>query len=101
MGLVAMGLTAPPNLGYPLHMTRRVKFRVRGRTRISSKNQVTLPVGALAGAGLTAGDRLAVEVRGPGELVLRRVDDALDRFAGALTGTYRPGDLDELRDEWR
>jgi bifunctional DNA-binding transcriptional regulator/antitoxin component of YhaV-PrlF toxin-antitoxin module len=62
---------------------------------------VTLPVDALARAGLATGDRLAVEVGGPGELVLRRVDDALDRFAGALTGVYRLGELDELRNEWR
>jgi AbrB family looped-hinge helix DNA binding protein len=82
-------------------MRTTVKKRRRGQTTVSSKNQVTLPVEALARAGLATGDRLDVEVRGPGELVLRRVDDALDRFAGALTGVYRPGELDDLRDEWR
>jgi AbrB family looped-hinge helix DNA binding protein len=82
-------------------MRTAVKKRRRGQTTVSSKNQVTLPVDALARAGLATGDRLDVEVRGPGELVLRRVDDALDRFAGALTGAYLPGELDDLRDEWR
>ncbi|HSW43306.1 MAG TPA: AbrB/MazE/SpoVT family DNA-binding domain-containing protein [Patescibacteria group bacterium] len=82
-------------------MRTTVKKRRRGQTTVSSKNQVTLPVDALARAGLATGDRLDVEVRGPGELVLRRVDDALERFAGALTGVYRRGELDDLRDEWR
>jgi bifunctional DNA-binding transcriptional regulator/antitoxin component of YhaV-PrlF toxin-antitoxin module len=78
-----------------------VKKRRRGQTTVSSKNQVTLPVDALARAGLATGDRLDVEVRGPGELVLRRVEDALEQFAGTLTGVYRPKELDDLRDEWR
>jgi bifunctional DNA-binding transcriptional regulator/antitoxin component of YhaV-PrlF toxin-antitoxin module len=82
-------------------MRPEVKKRRRGQTTVSSKHQVTLPVDALTRAGLATGDRLAVEVRAPGELVLRRVDNALERFAGALTGVYRPGELDDLRDEWR
>jgi bifunctional DNA-binding transcriptional regulator/antitoxin component of YhaV-PrlF toxin-antitoxin module len=83
-------------------MVREVKHsRRRGRTTISSKHQITLPVDALARAGLATGDRLIVEVRGPGELALRLVDEVVDRFAGALTGVYEPGELDRLRDEWR
>ena len=81
-------------------MRPEVKKRRRGQTTVSSKHQVTLPVDALARAGLATGDRLAVEVRAPGELVLRRVDNALERFAGALTGVYQRGELDHLRDEW-
>ena len=82
-------------------MRPEVKKRRRGQTTVSSKHQVTLPVDALARAGLATGDRLAVDVGAPGELVLRRVDDVLERFAGALTGVYRPGELGDLRDEWR
>lgn len=82
-------------------MRQEVKHRRRGQTTVSSKHQVTLPVDALARAGLATGDRLVVEVRGPGELALRRVDEVVDRFAGALTGIYEPGELDRLRDEWR
>lgn len=83
-------------------MPRSVKHRRRrGRTTISSKHQVTLPVDALARAGLATGDRLIVEVRGPGELALRRVADPIERFGGALTGVFEPGELDRLRDEWR
>jgi hypothetical protein len=38
---------------------------------------------------------------GPGRVVLEREHDVLDEFAGALTGAYLPGELDDLRDEWR
>jgi len=55
---------------------------------------------ALRQAGIHTGDRLRAEVRGPGEVVLLREDDAVARFAGALTGVYLPGELDTLRDEW-
>lgn len=86
---------------YPLPMTVRVKHsRRKGHTRVSPKHQVTLPVAVLAGAGLRSGDELRVEVTGPGIVVLTRVEDALDRYAGTLTGVFPPGAVDELRDEW-
>ena len=88
--------------GYPLPMDHQVKInRRRGWTRISSKHQVTIPVDALAQAGLRAGDRLRAEVRTSGEILLVRDLDPVERFAGALTGVYPPGHLDDLRDEWR
>jgi bifunctional DNA-binding transcriptional regulator/antitoxin component of YhaV-PrlF toxin-antitoxin module len=86
---------------YPLPMAEEVKHnRRRGRTRISGKHQVTLPVDALAGAGLKVGDRLRADVSGPGQITLIREDDPLERFAGALTGVYPEGYLDDLRREW-
>ena len=81
-------------------MTTRVKHRRRGYTRVSAKNQVTLPVEALQGAGIRSGDTLRAEVRGPGEVLLIRDVDPLERFAGSLTGVFAPGELAELRDEW-
>ncbi len=81
-------------------MAGRVKNRRRGYTRVSAKHQVTLPIATLRDAGIRTGDTLRAEVRGPGEVVLIRDEDPLDRFAGALTGAYEPGELDELRDEW-
>ena len=74
--------------------------RHRGRTTISAKNQVTIPVGALAGAGLKVGDRLRADVSGPGRITFVREDDPLQQFAGALTGMYPAGYLDDLRREW-
>ncbi len=74
--------------------------RRRGYTRLSAKHQVTLPVETLKRAGLRTGDALRAEVRGPGEVLLVRDADPVDRFAGALTGVYGPGELDALRDEW-
>jgi hypothetical protein len=47
------------------------------------------------------GDRLRAEAGRPGELILIREDDPVDRFAGALTGAFGPDHLDELRREWR
>lgn len=81
-------------------MTARVKNRRRGYTRVSAKHQVTIPVATLRGAGIRTGDTLRAEVRGPGEVVLIRDEDPLDRFAGALTGVYEAGELNKLRDEW-
>jgi bifunctional DNA-binding transcriptional regulator/antitoxin component of YhaV-PrlF toxin-antitoxin module len=78
----------------------QVKHRRRGYTRVSAKHQVTLPVEALRRAGIQTGDTLRAEVLAPGELLLVRDDDPIDRFAGSLTGVYAPGELDELRDEW-
>jgi bifunctional DNA-binding transcriptional regulator/antitoxin component of YhaV-PrlF toxin-antitoxin module len=81
-------------------MADRVRDRRSGRTRVSAKNQVTLPVDALRGAGIRTGDRLRAEVRGPGQVLLVREIDPIDRFPGALTGVYERDELARLRDEW-
>lgn len=83
-------------------MSQSVKKPVtRFRTTVSSKHQVTIPKDAMTQAGLRAGDRLRAEAHGRGAVLLIREDDPIARHAGKLTGTYRPGELDELRDEWR
>lgn len=75
--------------------------RQRGRTRLSAKNQATIPVAALRRAGLRPGDELQVEAAGAGRIVLSRVEEALARYAGRLTGVYPKGSLRKLRREWR
>jgi bifunctional DNA-binding transcriptional regulator/antitoxin component of YhaV-PrlF toxin-antitoxin module len=77
------------------------KRHVRGRTRISAKNQVTVPVDALRRAGLQTGDELRVERASPGRIVLVRAERPLEHFAGSLRDAYPPDYLAELRAEWR
>lgn len=87
---------------YPLLVGNRVRkqIRRRGYTRVSAKHQVTIPVDALATAGLRAGDSLKVEARPNGEIVLRREEDPLARYYGSMTGMFPPNYLRDLRDEW-
>jgi bifunctional DNA-binding transcriptional regulator/antitoxin component of YhaV-PrlF toxin-antitoxin module len=82
-------------------MVDEVKQRRRkGFTRVSRKNQVTIPVDALAITGIGPGDMLAVEAKSTGEIVLRREEDPLLKYIGMFDGLYPPGYLRALRDEW-
>ena len=82
-------------------MSDRVKSsRRRGTTTISRKHQVTIPIDAFRQAGLAPGDHLEVVATDDGRVVFRRATNPFDEFAGALTGVYPPGHLDQLRDEW-
>lgn len=83
-------------------MVDRVKSkRRRGYTRVSPKHQVTIPVDALANAGIKQGDELRVIVDGPGRLILTRAADVIARYAGSMPGVWEPGDLEVLKEEWR
>jgi len=64
--------------------------------RISTKNQITIPVAALEEAGLHTGDQVIVEALDEGELRIRRGAASFDSAFGALTGTYPIGYLDQL-----
>lgn len=88
-------------------MTMRVKRR-RGYTRVSRKNQVTIPASVLRELGLGPGDTLQV-ASGDGAIVLRpdsppdaarRRLQVIDELSGSLTGMYEPGYLSRLRAEW-
>ena len=64
--------------------------------RISSKNQITIPVTALDEAGLHRGDEVIVEALAEGELLVRRGPASFESAFGVLTGRYPPGYLDQL-----
>jgi AbrB family looped-hinge helix DNA binding protein len=64
--------------------------------RISTKNQVTIPVAALEEVGLRSGEQVRIEPVGDGELRIRRSAGGFADAFGALTGTYPAGYLDQL-----
>lgn len=77
----------------------------RGRTtKVSSKNQVTLPVAALRTAGVGPGDVLRVEVEADGVFRLVRERDPwwelFDETAGCNLGITSREELEEMRDGW-
>jgi AbrB family looped-hinge helix DNA binding protein len=68
--------------------------------KVSTKNQVTLPVDVMRGAGLRPGDEVAIEAIGDGEIRIAARGSRVRRHAGIAEGIYRRGELDRLRDEW-
>jgi bifunctional DNA-binding transcriptional regulator/antitoxin component of YhaV-PrlF toxin-antitoxin module len=82
-------------------MKEKVRVSTRKTTRISAKNQVTLPVASLAQAHLRSGATVSIEADGPGRIVVSAVDGELDEFVGALAGIWPAEALEHLRDEWR
>ncbi len=66
--------------------------------RVSTKNQITIPVDVLREAGLDAGDPVSVRATGKGRVEIEGVHDVIERYAGTLH--YPPGYLDKLRAEW-
>ena len=74
--------------------------KVKAVAKVSSKNQVTLPVAALRAAGLEPGDEVTVRSVGAGEIVIAARSSRVRRHAGIAAGIYEPGELDRLRDEW-
>lgn len=72
---------------------------VKVMPKISSKNQVTIPVESLKRAGLRAGDVVAVEAEGEDRIVIRRATGDPAGALGVFDGLYEPGYLDRLRSE--
>jgi AbrB family looped-hinge helix DNA binding protein len=68
--------------------------------KVSSKNQITLPVEAMRTAGLQAGDEVTVRPLGDGEVVIAIRGSRIARHAGIARGIYKKKELDSLRDEW-
>ena len=75
---------------------------VKVMPKLSSKNQVTIPVDVLRAAGIQQGEELVVRAVAHGRLEVASTRDRFSRFAGALpAGTFPQGYLDGLRDEWK
>ena len=68
--------------------------------KVSSKNQITLPVEAMRTAGLHAGDEVTVRPLSEGGIVIAARGSRIARHAGIATGIYKEKELDSLRDEW-
>ncbi len=69
---------------------------VKELPKISTKNQVTIPVAVLDEAGMHAGDPVVVEALEEGELRIRRRAISFESAFGALTGAYPAGYLEQL-----
>ncbi len=65
--------------------------------RISSKNQITLPVATLERAGLRRGDNVVIEADGRDRIVVRRIVADPHAGLGIFDGLYPPGYLEQLR----
>jgi AbrB family looped-hinge helix DNA binding protein len=89
-------------MGPKVKKTESIGAGRRSQTKVSSKHQVTIPVGAFRTAGLEPGDTLKVEAEGAGRIVLTRIDELLDRYSGCLdTGGDLRAQVEGLRGEWR
>jgi bifunctional DNA-binding transcriptional regulator/antitoxin component of YhaV-PrlF toxin-antitoxin module len=75
--------------------------RGAGRSRVSGKHQITIPIGAFSEAGLREGDVVQVKAQGRGRVLVARMDDLLDEYAGCLsTGGRLSQAVRGLRQEW-
>jgi bifunctional DNA-binding transcriptional regulator/antitoxin component of YhaV-PrlF toxin-antitoxin module len=75
--------------------------RAASRSRVSSKHQITIPIGAFSDAGLREGDVVQVKAQGRGRVLIARMDDLVDEYAGCLsTGGELGRTVRGLREEW-
>lgn len=72
----------------------------KGMPKVSSKNQVTIPVDVLRETGIKAGDDVVIRAAPHGEILIQRRGSRVREHAGIFSGMYEPGYLDALRDEW-
>jgi AbrB family looped-hinge helix DNA binding protein len=70
-----------------------------GPVRISSKHQVTLPVGVLRKLGLRAGDPVDISDEGD-HIVIRRHRSRFDGVVGTIPGMTEAVDVEASRDSW-
>jgi bifunctional DNA-binding transcriptional regulator/antitoxin component of YhaV-PrlF toxin-antitoxin module len=79
----------------------RKDTRKPGESRISSKHQITIPSDPFREAGLQEGDVVTVKAHGPGRVLIARVEDFVEEYAGCLsTGGELGRAVRRLREEW-
>jgi len=65
---------------------------------VEKRRKLGLPAQVLEQAGLAAGDRVHVQVRRDGRIMITRVTDLLGKYAGAIPGITAVTRLQEQRD---
>lgn len=81
-------------------MAPKVKRTLRNRIRLSSKNQITIPVSVMRAMGVRAGDELEIVPKGREAIIRPAGSVPWLKHVGSLTGVWPAGHLDALRDEW-
>lgn len=69
-------------------------------TRLSAKNQITLPVDVIRKAGFKVGDTINCRVNEDGKIELSPLENPILKLAGIATGAYDNFDLRAERDSW-
>ena len=64
--------------------------------KLSSKNQITLPVDIVRSFGLTPGDKLVVQVVDWRIILMKESENTVEQFKGSTKGVY--GSLEEIDD---
>jgi bifunctional DNA-binding transcriptional regulator/antitoxin component of YhaV-PrlF toxin-antitoxin module len=81
-------------------MAPKVKRILQTRIRLSSKNQITIPVSVLRKMGVRAGDELEIVPKGRAATIRPAGASPWMKHVGSLAGVWPAGDLDALRTEW-
>jgi hypothetical protein len=76
----------PPPSARPAE-TDRVTSRSMGQTRISSHHQITIPSGPFQAGHFSPGDRLRIQVTGPGEATIKRIEPSAQLALAATPET--------------
>jgi bifunctional DNA-binding transcriptional regulator/antitoxin component of YhaV-PrlF toxin-antitoxin module len=71
-----------------------------GSSRLSRKNQVTIPVAVLRTANIKPGDLLRVVPAAAGQIELRRWQSRFADVVGTLPGFESDVDVEASRDQW-
>ena len=88
-------------------MTSKVKAKGKatraGRTtstRLSAKNQITIPVDVIRKAGFKVGETINCAVSDDGKVILSRLRNPILELSGIGTGLYDKFDLETERKSW-